>query len=54
MTDDEEYWPAEDDEDLQCHDCKGTGYVNPLTAPKGFFCVSTTECPSCEGTGEIQ
>jgi DnaJ-class molecular chaperone len=37
----------------QCPTCHGRGLVNPLTAPKGFFCVSTTECPTCDGSGEI-
>ena len=41
-----------DDEYLRCHVCDGQGTVNPLTAPKGFFCVGTTTCPICEGTGE--
>lgn len=42
-----EEWP-------ECPTCNGRGTVNPLTAPKGFFCVSTTDCPSCDGTGEMQ
>lgn len=40
-----EPWP-------ECPTCKGRGTVNPLTAPEGFFCVSTTDCPMCDGTGE--
>jgi DnaJ-class molecular chaperone len=43
----------EDGKDCECPYCKGTGYVNPLTAPPDFFCVSTTECPACDGSGEI-
>lgn len=43
---------AEDDDWPKCPWCNGRGTVNPLTAPKGFFCVSTTECPHCEGTGD--
>lgn len=35
-----------------CPTCRGSGTVNPLTAPKGFFCVATTDCPHCEGSGE--
>ena len=41
----EEEWP-------KCPTCKGRGTVNPLTAPEWFFCVGTTDCPTCEGTGE--
>lgn len=45
----------EDDEvDLSCPTCKGRGVVNPLTAPADFFCVGSTDCPHCDGTGEIQ
>lgn len=40
-----EPWP-------DCPSCKGRGTVNPLTAPEGFFCVSTTDCPTCDGSGE--
>jgi DnaJ-class molecular chaperone len=36
----------------ECPTCKGRGTVNPLTAPEGFFCVSTIDCPTCDGTGE--
>lgn len=36
-----------------CPSCKGRGLVNPLTAPKDFFCVGTTDCPDCEGSGKI-
>jgi DnaJ-class molecular chaperone len=41
--------------DCHCYDCptcKGKGTVNPLTAPAGFFCAGTTDCPHCDGTGE--
>ena len=34
-----------------CSTCKGSGSINPLTAPPGHFCVSTEECPCCEGAG---
>ena len=40
------------DEPEQCCTCKGSGIVNPLTAPEGFLCFSVTECPTCDGTGE--
>jgi DnaJ-class molecular chaperone len=43
-TDDED-WP-------KCPTCHGRGTINPLTAPPGFFCVSTEECPTCEGSGD--
>lgn len=36
-----------------CSTCKGKGAVNPLTAPNGFFCAGTTDCPDCNGTGEV-
>ncbi len=40
----QDQWPT-------CPTCNGSGTVNPLTAPAGFFCVSTAECPTCEGSG---
>lgn len=40
-------------DDDECPTCKGKGTVNPLTAPKGFFCAGTTDCPHCDGTGRI-
>lgn len=43
----------DDEKDCQCPYCKGRGTVNPLTAPEWFFCVGTTDCPACDGTGEI-
>lgn len=43
--------PAEGD--FACPTCKGSGTVNPLTAPADFFCAGTTDCPHCDGTGEI-
>jgi DnaJ-class molecular chaperone len=45
--------PEEDDADFKCPVCRGGGSVNPLTAPKGFFCTGTTDCPACDGSGEI-
>lgn len=44
----------DDDVDLSCPTCRGRGTVNPLTAPDDFFCASTTTCPHCEGTEELQ
>jgi DnaJ-class molecular chaperone len=46
-------WQAECDfmaEDI-CMTCLGTGRVNPLTAPPGILCLTSMECPHCEGTG---
>lgn len=37
-----------------CPTCKGDGRVNPLTAPKGFLCLSATDCPDCEGKGYVE
>jgi DnaJ-class molecular chaperone len=49
-------WPqmseVEDDYD-QCPTCKGEGTVNPLTAPKDFFCAGVADCPHCDGTGRL-
>jgi hypothetical protein len=36
---------------FQCPTCHGRGTVNPLTAPADFFCVGTTDCPTCDGSG---
>lgn len=46
----DDYDDAPDDE--LCATCKGRGTVNPLTAPDWFFCVGTTLCPDCDGSGE--
>jgi DnaJ-class molecular chaperone len=43
----------EEDDYFWCPTCRGKGTVNPLTAPPDFFCVGTTDCPTCDGTGEI-
>jgi DnaJ-class molecular chaperone len=52
MGDDDD--PFEDDgEDFKCPTCNGRGTVNPLTVPPGFFCTGITDCPDCDGTGEI-
>ena len=42
-----------DDEHFKCPTCKGTGWVNELTCPPDFFCAGMTDCPHCDGTGEI-
>ncbi len=47
--DPEEIW----DDDFDCGTCRGTGFVNPLTAPADFFCTGTTDCPSCDGSGRM-
>lgn len=52
MSREYDYFTDEDDAEYLCPTCKGRGLVNPLTAPEGFFCAVTTECPTCEGTGE--
>lgn len=44
---------AEYPDDEPCPTCKGRGTVNPLTAPKDFFCLGTTLCPHCDGTGDF-
>ena len=52
---DEPYKPDEDlyaEEWPRCHTCNGSGTVNPLTAPKGYLCLSVTTCPACEGSGD--
>lgn len=47
-------WP-DDEDDAICSACNGRGTVNPLTPahrlPPDFFCVSTTICPCCDGSG---
>lgn len=43
----------EDEAGFRCPTCRGRGLVNPLTAPPDFFCAGTTDCPHCDGTGEI-
>lgn len=52
MTDDDEEFSDVDYDFVRCPTCKGAGTVNPLTAPRGFFCAVTTTCPDCEGSGE--
>lgn len=49
-----EFYDGDDDdyEMLPCPTCRGDGTVNPLTAPAGYVCFVTTECPTCDGTGE--
>lgn len=41
-----------------CPICNGRGTVNPLTPlpayiEKDFFCTGTTDCPACDGSGEM-
>lgn len=43
----------DDDQGSECPACKGKGTVNPLTAPDDFFCIAQTDCPLCDGDGEI-
>lgn len=45
-------FPNTDYED-NCPTCKGRGTVNPLTAPAGYFCTGMTDCPDCDGSGQI-
>lgn len=42
---------GDDDLDDICLTCQGKGTVNPLTAPKGFFCAGVADCPDCDGSG---
>lgn len=43
------------EEDEECPTCLGRGTVNLLTPnarlPRDFFCVGTTTCPRCDGSG---
>jgi DnaJ-class molecular chaperone len=41
-------------EPCMCAACNGHGVVNPLTAPRGFLCVTASTCPACDGTGEFE
>jgi len=52
--DDDGMEPDPEFESIPCPTCKGRGTVNPLTTPSWYFCVSTTTCPACEGTGEFE
>lgn len=53
MEQDPMRYEFEDCVDDRCPTCKGKGTVNPLTAPDDFFCTGTTDCPTCDGSGEI-
>jgi len=56
MDDKEPEFDEEDeitDDDLVCPYCRGTGYVNPLTARPAQFCVGTTDCEACDGSGYL-
>jgi DnaJ-class molecular chaperone len=50
---DEFLGPEPDEEELPCSCCGGTGTVNPLTAPPGFFCAGVEDCPLCDGAGNV-
>ena len=39
---------------IPCATCKGSGIVNPLTAPPWYFCAVQMACPACDGSGECQ
>lgn len=54
LNNEEDDYYADADDVPACNTCRGIGTVNPLTAPNGFFCVGTTECPHCDGSGELQ
>jgi DnaJ-class molecular chaperone len=49
-------FPDDQFDDDTCHTCNGRGTVNPLTPPerlpRDFFCVGTTLCPDCDGSGK--
>lgn len=50
----DEFDDSDEDDDWDvCPYCRGKGTVNPLTAPEGFFCTGTTDCPACDGAGYI-
>lgn len=54
QEDDFEPYDDEADDDFdKCGHCNGRGTVNPLTAPAGFFCTTTTDCPTCDGSGRM-
>ncbi len=46
-------WEWEDETQFHCPTCKGTGLINPLTDQNAVLCLSTMDCPHCDGTGEI-
>lgn len=55
--DDLERRDMEQDEEYEapyeaCPTCKGSGVINPLTAPAGWVVFVTTSCPMCDGTGD--
>ena len=49
-----DFGPLHDDE-YKCGLCNGRGTVNPLTPnlPDDFLCLSTTTCPACDGSGQM-
>lgn len=53
MIEENEYEPQELSCPDRCYTCDGSGIVNPLTSPDGFFCAVSTTCPDCEGSGRL-
>ena len=43
----------DDDGAFGCATCNGTGLINPLTNQDAVLCLSTMDCPHCDGTGRF-